>query len=409
MMPETTRLPTRELAQAVLLANYTRLPLTVVRGQGCYLETDDGRRLLDLVGGIAVNVLGHCHPEVVAAATSQLQRLIHASNLYYTEPQIELAARLVESAFPGRVFFGNSGAEANEAAIKIARKWGQRNRDGAFHILTLQGAFHGRTLATLAATGNAHHSDPFRPLPDGFRQLPKGDLAAVEAALVDPDRSAVAVLVEPIQGESGVFPLEDDYLRQLRALCDRHNALLLLDEIQSGMGRSGTMWAYQQAGIVPDMMTVAKGLAGGLPLGAVLVGERADVLVPGDHGSTFGGNPVACAAGLAVLEVLQRDDLPAQAKRTGTVLRSRLMALGEGGLPIAEVRGRGLLLGIGLSLPLAQEVAAAALEEGILINPIGASTIRLAPPLILGPAEIDQAVAGIERALTVAQTPGVTN
>ncbi|MGB9483459.1 MAG: acetylornithine transaminase [Candidatus Dormiibacterota bacterium] len=408
-MAELTAVSTAALAEQVMVGNYNRVPITLVRGEGCYVETNDGRRLLDLLGGIAVNVLGHCHPEVVAAATDQLQRLIHTSNLYFTEPQVQLAARLVETAFPGRVFFGNSGAEANEAAIKVARKWGQLNRGGAFHILTLQGAFHGRTLGTLAATGNAHYSDPFRPLPDGFRQLRKGDLESVEAALADSERPPVAVLVEPIQGESGVFVLEDDYLRALRALCDRYQALLIVDEIQSGMGRSGTMWAYQQAGIVPDIMTVAKGIAGGLPLGAVLVGARADVLTPGDHGSTFGGNPVACSAALAVLRVLERDDLPKRAVEIGAELRSRLLALGEQGLPIAEVRGRGLLLGIGLSRPLAQETARAALGEAILINPIGASTIRLAPPLILGQAEVELAVSGIERALNTAQAAGVAS
>jgi len=405
-MTELTALSTPAQADQVLLATYNRVPVTLVRGQGCYVETDDGRRLLDLLGGIAVNVLGHCHPEVVAAATEQLQRLIHTSNLYFTEPQVQLASRLVETAFPGRVFFGNSGAEANEAAIKVARKWGQLNRGGAYHILTLEGAFHGRTLATLAATGNAHYSDPFRPLPDGFRQLRRGDLADVEAALADPERPPVAVLVEPIQGESGVFVLEDDYLRQLRELCDRHQALLIVDEIQSGMGRSGAMWAYQQAGIVPDIMTVAKGIAGGLPLGAVLVGKRADVLAAGDHGSTFGGNPVACAAGVAVFRVLERDQLAARAGTTGALLQARLLALAERGLPIAEVRGRGLLLGIGLSRPLAQETARAALAEGLLINPIGSSTIRLAPPLIIGQVELELAISGIERALTVALATG---
>jgi acetylornithine/N-succinyldiaminopimelate aminotransferase len=353
-------------------------------------------------------VLGHCHPEVVAAATTQLQRLIHTSNLYFTEPQVDLAAVLIESAFPSRVFFGNSGAEANEAAIKVARKWGQLHRDGAYHVLTLEGAFHGRTLATLAATGNAHYSDPFRPLPDGFRQLPKGDLGAVEMALADRGHPAVAVLVEPIQGESGVFVLEDDYLRQLRALCDRYQALLIVDEIQSGMGRSGTMWAHQQAGITPDIMTVAKGIAGGLPLGAVLVGRRADVLTPGDHGSTFGGNPVACAAALAVFQVLKREGLPARAAAMGARLRSRLFALGQRGLPVAEVRGRGLLLAIGLDRPLAQETARAALDGGLLVNPIGANTIRLAPPLIIGDREEDLALTGIERALGRASGRGAT-
>ncbi len=408
-MAEMTKLATAEAAGQVLLGNYSRVPITLVRGQGCYVETDDGRRLLDFLAGIAVNLLGHCHPEVVEAATGQLQRLIHTSNLYFTEPQVQLAARLVETAFPGRVFLGNSGAEANEAAIKVARKWGQLNRGGAFHIITLQGAFHGRTLATLAATGNAHYSDPFRPLPDGFRQLRKGDLMAVEAALADTERPAVAVMVEPIQGESGVYVLEDDYLRQLRALCDQYQALLIFDEIQSGLGRSGTMWAHQQAGAVPDIMTVAKGLAGGLPIGVALVGARADVFTPGDHGSTFGGNPVACAAALAVLRVLERDQLPARAAATGSLLRSRLMALRERGLPIAEVRGRGLLLGIGLTSPIAQETARAALDEGLLVNPIGSSTVRIAPPLIVGEAEVELAISGIERALTRAQAGRAAN
>jgi predicted acetylornithine/succinylornithine family transaminase len=405
-MAELARPAVAAEADKVLMSTYSRVPVTLVRGSGCYVETDDGRRLLDLVGGIAVNVLGHCHPEVVAAATAQLQRLIHTSNLYFTEPQVKLAAVLAKSAFPGRVFFGNSGAEANEGAIKVARKWGQVRRQGAYHILTLEGAFHGRTLATLAATGNAHYSDPFRPLPEGFRQLPKGDLEAMEAALADRERPAAAVLVEPIQGESGVLVLEDDYLRQLRSLCDRYQALLIVDEIQTGMGRTGTMWAHQQAGITPDIMTVAKGIAGGLPLGAVLVGERADVLAPGDHGSTFGGNPVACAAALAVFRVLGREGLPARAGASGARLRTQLLALRERGLPVAEVRGRGLLLGIGLDRPLAQETARAALDGGLLVNPIGTSTIRLAPPLIIGEQEEELALAGIERALITATDGG---
>ncbi|MGH7641451.1 MAG: acetylornithine transaminase [Candidatus Dormibacteria bacterium] len=408
-MTELAELSTPAAAEKVLLGNYRRVPVTLVRGQGCYVETDDGRRLLDFLGGIAVNLLGHCHPEVVEAATEQLQRLIHTSNLYYTEPQVQLAAKLIESAFPGRVFFGNSGAEANEAAIKVARKWGQLNRGGAYHILTLEGAFHGRTLGTLAATGNARYGDPFRPLPEGFRKLEMGDLGAVEGALADRERPAVAILIEPIQGESGVFVLRDDYLRQLRALCDQYQALLIVDEIQSGMGRTGTMWAHQQAGIVPDIMTVAKGIAGGLPLGAVLVGDRADVLTEGDHGSTFGGNPVACAAALAVFRVLERDQLPARAAVTGSALRERLLALRSRGLPVGEVRGRGLLLGVGLSRPLAQETARAALAEGILVNPIGTNTIRLAPPLIVEEAEVEFAVAAIARALGAAQAEESVN
>lgn len=391
-----------EREAAALCSTYRRLPVTLIRGTGSFVETDDGRTLLDLVGGIAVNVLGHCHPAVVAAATAQLSRLSHASNLYYTEPQLELAEALIGSAFPGRVFLCNSGAEANEIAIKVARKWGQLHRQGAYTIVTLEGAFHGRTLATLAATGNPHYSDPFRPLPEGFRQVPRGDLEAVERALADPGRPAVAVLAEPIQGESGVHPLSDDYLRGLRELCDRHHALLMLDEVQTGMGRTGTMWAHESAGIRPDVMTAAKGLGGGLPIGAMLVAASADVLEPGDHGSTFGGNPVACAAGVAVFGVIQAGRLWERAAIAGDQFKEALLGLRLDGLPLAEVRGRGLLLGIALERPLAVEVGRAALDQGLLLNPVGAHTIRLAPSLLISDDEIEQAVLGIRRSLASA-------
>jgi len=397
-----TALSVAEREAAALCSTYRRSAVTLVRGSGSFVETDDGRRLLDLVGGIAVNVLGHCHPEVVAAASAQLSRLSHTSNLYYTEPQLELAEALIGSAFPGRVFLCNSGAEANEAAIKVARKWGQLRRQGAHTIVTLEGAFHGRTLATLAATGNPHYSDPFRPLPEGFRQVPRGDLGAVERALSDPERRAVAVLAEPLQGESGVHPLADDYLRGLRELCDRHQALLILDEIQTGMGRTGTMWAHEAAGIRPDVMTAAKGLGGGLPLGAMLVSEIADVLEPGDHGSTFGGNPVAAAAGVAVFGVIQRHRLWERAATAGDQLKEAILGLRLEGLPVVEVRGRGLLLGVALERPIAVEVGRAALEEGLLVNPVGAQTIRLAPSLLISDDEIEQAVQGIRRSLTTA-------
>ena len=388
-----------EREAAALCATYQRAPVTLVRGSGCYVETDDGRQLLDLVGGIAVNVVGHCHPEVVEAASAQLRQLVHTSNLYYTEPQVRLAERLSATAFPGRVFLCNSGAEANEAAIKVARKWGQLNRHGAHTILTLEGAFHGRTLGTLAATGNAHYSDPFRPMPPGFRQLPRGDAAAVERALADREDPAVAVMAEPVQGESGVFALEDSYLLQLRELCDRYQALLILDEIQSGMGRTGLMWAHQHSGAVPDVMTVAKGLGGGLPLGATLVGERADVLGPGDHGSTFGGNPVAAAAGLAVLDVIERDRLGARATICGEQFRELLLGLRQRGLPVAEVRGRGLFLGVGLSAPIAPEVARLALEDGVLVNAIGLDTLRLVPALVISDDDVALAVSVLGWAL----------
>ncbi len=396
-MTEDRGLAAREAR--VLCGTYRRPPLTLAAGHGCVVVTDDGRELLDLVGGIAVNALGHCHPQVVAAAQTQLSRLMHTSNLYYTAPQVELAEALVASAFPGRVFWCNSGAEANEAALKVARKWGRLHRSGAFTVVTLEGAFHGRTLATLAATGNAHYSDPFRPLPEGFRQVPRGSLEAVERAIQDAERPAVAVLVEPIQGESGVNPLGAEYLTGLRALCDRHSVLLILDEVQTGMGRCGAMWAHQLAGVVPDIMTAAKGLGGGLPLGAMLVSPAADCLEPGDHGSTFGGNPVSCAAGLAALRVIQEERLPARAAVAGEQFKEGILELRSVGLPVAEVRGSGLLLGVGLSAPLAREMAAAAIEEGLLINPIGDATIRLAPPLVISDDEIALALAGLRRSL----------
>ncbi|MHB1639085.1 MAG: aminotransferase class III-fold pyridoxal phosphate-dependent enzyme, partial [Candidatus Dormibacteria bacterium] len=301
-------------ASAVLCDTYTRMPVTLVEGAGAWVVTDQGDRLLDGVGGIAVNVLGHGHPALVAAVSAQVARLVHASNLYFTEPQVRLAEMLVASAFPSRVYFSNSGAEANEAAIKIARKWGRTHKSGAHEIVTLTGAFHGRTMATLAATASPRYGEPFQPLPGGFRQVARGDLGALEAAL---DEQVAAVLLEPVQGESGVFLLPIPYLVAARELCDRHGCLLIVDEVQCGMGRTGRMWAHQWPGIVPDVMTVAKGLGGGLPIGATLAGPRADVFEPGDHGSTFGGNPLACAAAVAVLDVISREGLVENAARVG--------------------------------------------------------------------------------------------
>ncbi|HUY97717.1 MAG TPA: acetylornithine transaminase [Verrucomicrobiae bacterium] len=391
--------PLAARAAAALCNTYARGPLTLVSGQGAWVTTDRGERLLDCVAGLAVNVLGHAHPGWVAAVTRQAQLMAHASNLYLTSPQVELAERLVATAFPSRVFFSNSGAEANEAAIKVARKWGQRHRGGAHTIVTFAGAFHGRTLATLAATGSARYQQPFLPMPAGFRQLPRGDAAELARAL---DDDVVAVLVEPIQGESGVVPIPDQELVALRRLCDDRNCLLLLDEVQSGMGRTGRMWAHQWAGIVPDVMTVAKGLAGGVPIGATLVGPRADVLEPGDHGSTFGGNPLACAAGLAVLEAIATERLVQRAGQVGDQLRELLQGLSAAGLPVAEVRGRGLMLGVGLRRPIAVLTAQVALSQGLLVNPIGDRTLRLVPPLTLSEDEAQLAVERLGRALQLA-------
>jgi acetylornithine/N-succinyldiaminopimelate aminotransferase len=385
-----------ERARTVLMSTYAPLPVAFRAGRGCVVTDVDGREFLDLVGGIAVNVLGHAHPALLRAITEQASRSIHFSNLYFSEPQLEAAERLVETAFPSRVFFCNSGAEAVEGAIKLARKWGKLRRQGAGTIVCAQGSFHGRTLGALAATANRRYREPFEPLPRGFIHVPYDDVAAVEGAV---DSSTVAVLMEPIEGESGVTPMSDETMRGLRRLCDERDLLLIVDEIQSGMGRTGRWWAHQHAGIVPDIMTVAKGLAGGIPIGAVLAAPRADCFEPGDHGSTFGGNPLATAAAAAVITAITDEGLVDNAARTGTRLRDGILALRADGAPITDVRGRGLMLGVVLSMPAAPQVARSALDAGLVVNAIGSSVLRLVPPLVLSEDEADEAVRRLHLAL----------
>ena len=372
-----------ELADRYLMQTGRRLPVTFVRGRGCLLYDDAGREYLDLVAGIAVNLLGHAHPEVVAAVTKQSAELIHTSNLYFTQPQVELARRLVDLSFPSRVFFCNSGAEANEAAIKLARKWGTRNRDGAFEIITTTGSFHGRTLATVTAGGQHKYSDPFQPLPDGFVHVAYNDAEAIEAATTE---KTVAVMLEPVMGEIGVIPAAAGYLERVRVWCDRKNLLLILDEVQTGLGRTGRWFAYQHASIAPDVMTLAKGLGGGLPIGACLASPRADVFEPGDQGSTFGGNPLACAAATAVLHVIERDGLVGHAAEMGDLLRSTLGDLGA-----KDVRGVGLMQAFEFEEPKAKPFQNACLEAGLIVNAVDDHSVRLVPPLIIGANEIDRA------------------
>jgi acetylornithine/N-succinyldiaminopimelate aminotransferase len=385
----------RGRAHASLMDTYARQPLTITRGRGVWVTDSDGRELIDLVGGIAVNVLGHCHPALASALQEQASRLVHTSNLFYTEPQVELAERLVETAFPSRVFFCNSGTEANEGAIKLARKWGRTRRSGAHVIVTAQEAFHGRTLGALAATGTVRYREPFEPLPPGFVRVPFNDVEAIAAAI---DDSTCAVMLEPIQGESGVHALNPGVLREVRRLCDAQGVLLILDEVQCGMGRSGTWWAHQQDGATPDVMTVAKGLGSGFPIGAVLANERADVFTPGDHGCTFGGSPLACAAGLAVLNTIRDEQLLDNVERMGDLLRERVLELRDQGAPVAEVRGRGLMIGVALNAAVAARVAREALANGVLVNPIGEHTIRMVPPLVLQRAEAEEAMDRLSRA-----------
>ena len=374
---------TPELADKYLMQTGRRLPVTFVRGQGCLVYDEAGREYLDLVAGIAVNLLGHSHPEVAAAVAGQAKTLIHTSNLYYTQPQVELARRLVELSFPSRVFLCNSGAEANEAAIKIARKWGARNRNGAFQIITTLGSFHGRTLATVTAGGQPKYSDPFKPLPDGFIHVPYNDLDAIKAAT---GAQTVAVMLEPVMGEIGIVPARPGYLEGVRKWCDEKGLLLILDEVQTGLGRTGRWFAHQHHGITPDVMTLAKGLGGGVPIGACLAAPKADVFEPGDHGSTFGGNPLACVAALAVLKVIERDGLVGHAAEMGEMLHAVIGSLGG-----KDVRGLGLMQAIEFAEPRAKAFQQACLDAGLVVNAVDDNTIRFVPPLIITPDQIDRA------------------
>ncbi len=380
----------RALDDAHVMHTYARLPVTFVRGQGAKLWDADGKEYLDFLAGIAVNGVGHCHPRVVAAIQDQAATLIHTSNLYHTAPQARLAAKLTALSDMDRVFFCNSGAEANEAAIKIARKHGKAGvAQDKFEIVTAHRSFHGRTLATVTATAQPKYQAPFTPLPPGFHYVPFNDIAALEAAVT---AATCAVLLEPIQGEGGVYPAHRDYLNAARALCDKHGALLIFDEVQTGVGRTGQWWAYQHYGVIPDVMTLAKSLGGGVPIGACLArGAAAETFVPGDHGSTFAGNPLAARAALAVLETVEEDHLLANAHAMGEYLVHRL---NEPTLraKIADIRAVGLMVGVELREPIARRVAAAALERGLILNAIGDTILRLLPPLIITQADTDRAM-----------------
>ena len=371
----------QRLEREHVMSTYVRQPVAFVRGEGCRLWDEEGEEYLDFLAGVSVLNTGHCHPAVVAAVSEQAARLMHVSNLFYTEPGMRLAQRLSERSLGGKVFFTNSGAEAVEAALKLARK----HRAGG-EIVVVHGAFHGRTYGALSATPQESKQAPFAPLVPGFVVVAP-EAEALRAAVSE--RTA-AVLIEPIQGESGIHPLPVEVLRAAREACDAAGAALIFDEIQCGMGRSGTLWAYEQVGVVPDAMTLAKGLGGGLPIGALVTGPAlAGVLEPGDHGSTFAGGPVACAAALAVLDVLDDPALLERVRELGTRL-----AEGLGDLPgVASVRGRGLMLAAELEAGGAAElVRRALLEERLVINATGPSTVRFLPPLVVSETEVDDAL-----------------
>ena len=366
-----------------------RWPVTIVRGRGMKVWDDTGKEYLDFVAGIAVTSLGHCHPVIVKALTRQAKTLIQMSNMYYTVPQLQLAELLVKTSCLDRVFLCNSGAEANEGAIKLARRYGKLKLDGAYEIITTHESFHGRTLATTAATGQNQFQEPYTPLPTGFINVDYNDLEAIKAAT---GKLTCAVMLEPIQGEGGVNVPADDYLKKVRAWCDEKGLLLILDEVQTGIGRTGTLYAYQQYGAEPDIMTLAKGLGGGVPIGAFLAKEHACVFKAGEHGTTFGGNPLVCATAFDVLSYLIRKDLADHVKRMGEYLRTRLKGMAAGYSQIKEVRGKGLLVALQFNSGIAEAVVLACLEKGLIINKVKADVIRFIPPLIVTQKDIDKAL-----------------
>jgi len=385
---------TQALEERYLMRTYKRGAVDFVRGEGALLWDADGKRYLDFLTGISVCSLGHCHPAVVTAVQEQSSRLMHASNLFYTEPMARLAQRLAESSLGGRVFFANSGTEANECAIKIARKHAHGRGIAAPEIVSFEGEFHGRSYGALSATPGLARNEALGPMLPGFRSVPRNDAAALREAVGE---NTAAILIEPIQGEAGIYPTSDEAMLAAREACDESGALLILDEIQTGVGRTGSLWAYQQSPIRPDVITAAKALGGGMPIGACITAPvAADVLEPGDHGSTFAGGPVATAAALAVLDVVDDAALLRRVRELGTELRERLEAL-DG---VRETRGRGLMIGVGLEDGIdAAALGADLLERGLVVNVPRPDTIRLLPPLIVEPAQIASAVGLIGEAL----------
>ncbi|HET6999035.1 MAG TPA: acetylornithine/succinylornithine family transaminase [Solirubrobacterales bacterium] len=382
------------LEERYLMRTYKRAPVDFVRGEGSLLWDADGKEYLDFLTGISVCSLGHCHPDVVEAVQEQVGRLVHVSNLFYTEPMARLAERLSESSLGGRVFFANSGTEANECAIKVARKHAHGRGIAEPEIVSFESDFHGRSYGSLSATPGLARNEALGPMLPGFRAVPRNDAAALREAVGE--RTA-AVLIEPIQGEAGIHPISDEVLLAARQACDEAGALLILDEIQTGVGRTGSLWAYEQTPVRPDVLTSAKALGGGVPIGACITGPAAaDVLEPGDHGSTFAGGPVATAAALAVLNVVDDPALLRRVRELGSVLREGLTGL-DG---VVEARGRGLMVGVGLAEGIdAQAVGADLLQHGLVVNVPAPSTLRLLPSLLVESSQVEQAIGLIGESL----------
>jgi len=386
----------RQLEARYFMTTAKRLPVTVVRGQGTRLWDEEGKEYLDFLTGPSTVSLGHCHPVLVDALIEQAKALIHVTGTIYSIPQVKLAQLLVENSCLDSVFFCNSGAEANEGAIKLARKWGKERRNGAYEIVCALNAFHGRTLAAVTATGTEKYKAPFVPLPEGFVHVPFNDVEAIKKATAD---KTVAVMLEPVQAEGGVNVPDDDYLRHVRRWCDEQGVLFILDEVQTGIGRLGTLFGYQLYGVEPDIMTLAKGMGSGVPIGAILAKEHCSVFAPGDHGSTYGGNPLMTHAAYAVCKYIIDNDLPAQAAERGRYLERKLRGLEDRFSFVTEVRGKGLLWAMEFDREIAEEVTLACLAEGLIANNVRPTALRLSPPLTVSEDEIGQAAAIVEQVL----------
>ncbi len=382
-------------SQKYIMNTYSRQPLLLVKGRGTKVYDSEGKEYVDFVSGVAVCNLGHCHPRIVVALQKQAQRLMHVSNHFHNEPQINLAKALVQHSFAGKVFFCNSGTEAVEAAIKLARRYGREVlKQDRYEIITMRGSFHGRTMGALTATAQEKFHKGFEPVLPGFRYVPYNDVDAVEQALTE---RTCALLVEPIQGEGGVNVPSESYLKELRKLCDKHDVLLMLDEIQTGMGRTGKLFAYEHSGITPDVMMVAKGLGAGMPIGALLATDKAaQAFSPGSHGSTFGGNPLACAAAIASFEALIEDNIIIPAvEQLGRYFLRGLQTLKKKYPFVKDVRGKGLLIGMEMDIPC-KDVVSACIKEGLLINCTMDTILRFMPPLVITEEEIDQLLSVLD-------------
>jgi len=387
----------QEVEHKYFIQTGSRIPVTLVKGQGVKIWDDEGKEYLDFVGGWACASLGHCHPVVTEAVAEQAKTLVQTSNYFYTVPQLQLAELLVENSCLDRIYVCNSGAEANEGAVKLARRYGKLKLNGAYEVITAFNSFHGRTLAMTAATGQAKFQQPYLPLPLGFVNVEYNNIEAIKAAT---NSQTCAVMLEPIEAEGGVNIPDDKYLAEMRAWCDQKGILLILDEVQTGIGRTGALFAYEQCNVEPDIMTLAKGLGGGIPIGAFMAKDGVCVFAPGEHGSTFGGNCLTCATAYATVKYVIENDVAENAGRVGSYFITKLAGLKQKYDCITDVRGRGLLLAVEFSSDISKEVLMACLDGGMLVNQLKPNALRFMPPLIIGNQEVDEAVGILDKALS---------